>query len=211
MINRQPLRHQVYQAILDSVHRGDLAPGSRVKDTTLASQLGVSRTPVREALLQLTRDGILQADMGKGFRVGRLDPVEMRETGSILSALEVLALKSSPDPSADCLQRLTEIDRVLGQVRGDPERSVGLEEEWHRTLLQDCPNGRLREIISSLWQVPRRYMRAYLRDSGRVSLSTQHHVRIVEALRRHDRETAAIRLGHHWERGIEELGSWMQR
>jgi DNA-binding GntR family transcriptional regulator len=211
MITRQPLRHQVYQAILDRVHRGDLAPGTRVKDTTLASQLGVSRTPVREALLQLTRDGVLQADMGRGFRVGRLDPAEMRETGAILSALEVLGLRSSPQLSGDRLHRLGEIDREVSQIRGDPDRVVALEEEWHRTLIEECPNGRLREIISSLWQVPRRYMRAYLRDSGRVSLSTQHHARIVEALRRHDRETAATRLGHHWERGMEELGSWMER
>jgi DNA-binding GntR family transcriptional regulator len=211
VITRQPLRDQVYQAILDRVHRGDLQPGTRVKDTTLASQLGVSRTPIREALLQLTREGVLQADMGRGFRVGRLDPKEMRETGAILGALEVLALQISPEFPGEHLRRLIEIDRILGQTRGDAERVVALEEEWHRTLLQECPNTRLREIISSMWQVPRRYMRAYLRDSGRVSLSTQHHSRIVEALRRQDRATAATRLNQYWERGIEELGSWMER
>ena len=211
MITRQPLRQQVYQAILDRVHRCELLPGTRVKDTTLASQLGVSRTPVREALLQLTRDGVLHADMGRGFRVGRLDSREMRETGAILSALEVLGLQSSVQPSGDRLHRLGEIDREMGQIRGNPDRIVALEEELHRVLLEGCPNARLREIISSLWQVPRRYMRAYLRESGRVSLSTQHHARIVEALRRSDLEAAATRLGHHWERGIEELGSWMER
>jgi DNA-binding GntR family transcriptional regulator len=211
VITRHPLREQVYQAILDSVHRGDLPPGTRVKDTTLATQLGVSRTPVREALLQLTREGVLQADMGRGFRVGRLDPAEMRETGAILRALEVLALEISPELPGERLRGLTEIDRVLGQTRGDAERIVALEEEWHRTLLQDCPNSRLRHIISTLWQVPRRYMRAYLRNSGRLSLSTQHHSRIIEALRRQDRQTAASRLGQYWERGMEELGSWMER
>jgi DNA-binding GntR family transcriptional regulator len=135
----------------------------------------------------------------------------MRETGAILSALEVLALEISPELPGERLRGLTEIDRVLGQIRGDAERIVALEEEWHRTLLQDCPNSRLRDIISTLWQVPRRYMRAYLRDSGRLSLSTQYHSRIIEALRRQDRQTAATRLGQYWERGMEELGSWMQR
>jgi DNA-binding GntR family transcriptional regulator len=182
-----------------------------VKDTTLASQLGVSRTPVREALLQLTREGVLRADMGRGFTVGRLDPAEMRETGAILSALEVFALQSSPEFPDERVRALVEIDRTLGQTRSDAERIVSLEEEWHRTLLAGCPNLRLRSMISSLWQVPRRYMAAYLRESGRVSLSTQHHARIVEALRRQDRATAAMRLSHYWERGIEELGSWMQR
>jgi DNA-binding GntR family transcriptional regulator len=54
-------------------------------------------------------------------------------------------------------------------------------------------------------------LRSYLRDAGKVSLSTQHHARIIEALRRNDREAAAERLSHHWDRGIEELGSWMER
>jgi DNA-binding GntR family transcriptional regulator len=54
-------------------------------------------------------------------------------------------------------------------------------------------------------------MRAYLGDAGRLTLSTQHHARIIEALRRNDRETAIHRFKHHWERGIEELGTWMER
>jgi DNA-binding GntR family transcriptional regulator len=192
------------------VHRGELAPGSRVRDTSLAGQLGISRTPVREALLRLSREGVLDADMGRGFSVCRLDPAEMQESGSILSALEVRALQTSDIPT-DRLSRLTEIDRELAGVRSDPERLVGLEEGWHRTLLQGCPNRRLLGMIDHLWQIPRRYMRAYLRDAGRVSLSTQHHARIIEALRRNDRDTAAERLAVYWERGIVELGSWMAR
>ena len=211
MIGRQPLRDQAYLEILARVHRGELAPGTRVRDTSLAGQLGISRTPVREALLRLSREGILDADMGRGFSVCRLDPIEMRESGTILSALEVLALRASSDVPAERLSKLSEIDRTLGTTRSDVDRTVALEEEWHRTLLQGCPNQRLRQMIDSLWQTPRRYMRAYLGAAGRVSLSTQHHARIIEALRRNDRQSAADRLAHHWERGIEELGSWMER
>ena len=211
MITRQPLRDQAYQQILTLVHRGDLPPGTRVKDTTLATQLGVSRTPVREALLQLAQEGVLAADMGRGFRVGRLDLLEMRETGVVLTELEILALRTSPDIPPDRLTRLGELDRELSQTRGDVDRIVSLEEEWHRDLLAGCANQRLRQMVASLWQVPRRYMRAYLRDARRVSLSTQHHTRIIEALRRGDRETAEVRLRHHWDRGIEELSRWMER
>jgi DNA-binding GntR family transcriptional regulator len=149
--------------------------------------------------------------MGRGFTVGRLDPVEMRETGAILSTLECLALQSCGDIPAERLVRLSEIDGELTRLRGDVDRCIALDEEWHRTLLQDCPNGRLRDIIATLWQVPARYMRAYLREAGRVSLSTQHHARIIEALRRNDRAAAAERFSHHWQRGIEELGAWIER
>jgi DNA-binding GntR family transcriptional regulator len=211
MITRTPLRDQVYREILDRVHRGDLSPGTRVRDTTLAGQLGVSRTPVREALLRLSREGVLEADMGRGFSVCRLDPAEMREIGAILSTLECLALGTCGEITPELLARLGEIDRELAQTRGDADRCIALDEAWHRTLLDGCPNRRLLEIIATLWQVPRRYMRAYLRDAGRVTLSTQHHARIIEALRRNDRESAAQRFKHHWERGIEELGTWMER
>lgn len=211
MITRTPLRDEVYREIVELIHRGELPPGTRVKDTSVATQLGVSRTPVREALLRLAREGILDADMGRGFSVCRLDPKEMRETGAILGALESLALQGCGDISADRLARLSEIDRELAGTRSDVDRSVALDEEWHRTLLEDCPNRRLRDIISTLWQVPRRYMRAYLRDARRVTLSTQHHARIIEALRRKDHQAAAQRFSHHWERGIEELGSWLER
>lgn len=211
MITRTPLRDHVYREILDRIHRGDLPPGGRVRDTTLAGQLGVSRTPVREALLRLAREGVLEADMGRGFSVRRLDPKEMREIGGVLSALECLALSTCGEIPPERLVRLGEIDRELAHTRGDPDRCIGLDEEWHRTLLDGCPNRRLLDIIATLWQVPRRYMRAYLRDAGRVTLSTQHHARIIEALRRNDRDTAAQRFKHHWERGIEELGTWMER
>ena len=211
MIVRTPLRNEVYRAILERIYRGDLPPGTRVRDTVLATQLGVSRTPVREALLRLSREGVVDADMGRGFTVGHLDRAEMRETGAILSALECLALQTCGEIPAERLARLSEIDGELARTRGDVDRCIALDEEWHRTLLQDCPNGRLRDIIATLWQVPRRYMRAYLREAGRVSLSTQHHARIVEALRRNDRATAAERFSHHWQRGIEELGAWIER
>ena len=211
MITRKPLRDQAYEQILSLVHRGDLPPGTRVKDTTLASQLGVSRTPVREALLQLAQEGVLAADTGRGFRVGRLDLLEMKETGVVLAELELLALRASPEISSDRLARLTAIDHELSQLRSDVDRIVSLEEEWHRELLAGSPNARLRQMIAHLWQVPRRYMRAYLREARRVSLSTQHHTRVVEALRRGDRQAAEVRFRHHWERGIEELSQWLGR
>jgi DNA-binding GntR family transcriptional regulator len=211
VITRIPLRDQVYKAVLASIHRGELPPAKRVRDTDIALQLGVSRTPVREALLRLAREGVLEADMGRGFSVRGLEAQEMRETGAILSTLEQLAVELSDSTPPERLVRLAEIDRQVADVRGDVDRSIDLDEEWHTTLIQGCPNSTLRTMISTLWQVPRRYMRAYLRDGGRVSLSTQHHARIVEALRRNDHPAAIQRLRHHWQRGIEELGAWIER
>ena len=119
MISRAPLRDEVCRQILDRIHRGDLPPGSRVRDGDLASQLGVSRTPIREALLHLAQEGVLDAAMGRGFRVRRLDAVELREVGDILGSLESLALRLSPPPRQSA-------STSSAKWTGDSNRPVGM-------------------------------------------------------------------------------------
>ena len=84
-----------------------------------------------------------------------------------------------------------------------------LDAAWHRRLLEDCPNRLLLDLIATLRQVPGRYLHAYLREAGRVSLSTLHHTRILDALRRGDRAAAAELLERRWRRGIEEMEGWI--
>jgi DNA-binding GntR family transcriptional regulator len=208
MIPRVPLRDEVYRQVLDRIHGGHLTAGSRLRDTDLAAQLGVSRTPVREALLRLTRDGVLDNNMGRGFRVRPFDAVELREVGAILGTLESLALRLSPQPSADRLERLAELDRRLERTRSDAGACLDLEDEWHRVLLEGCPNRRLLELIASLRQVPRRYLAAYMREAGRLSLSTLPHTRLMQAIRDGGCDSGAAVFEQQWQRGLAELEAW---
>ncbi len=211
MIQRSPLRDEVYRQILDRIQRGDMAPGAKLRDTILSSDLGVSRTPIREALLRLTRDGVLDADMGRGFRVPPLDLHEIGDAGQILGALESLALEISTEPTAEQLHRLAELDRKLEHTRGDAVACADLEDEWHRVLLDGCTNRHLLDIISTVRQISRRYLLAYLRGSTRIALSTLPHQKIAEALGHGDRGGAARLLSQHWRRGVEELQAWLSR
>ena len=86
-ITREPLREQVHRAIVGRILREDLAPGARISDSVLAQELGVSRTPVREALLRLEREGFLDVDVGRGFFVKPLSAGEVREVYPILWTL----------------------------------------------------------------------------------------------------------------------------
>ncbi|HEX6106235.1 MAG TPA: GntR family transcriptional regulator [Gemmatimonadales bacterium] len=209
-ISRISLGNQVYAEILALVYRGELAPGIRVRDAALAERLAVSRTPVREALMRLAREGVLDAEVGRGFRVRPLNRAELGDVGAILAALEPLALGLTPEFTPERLGQLGELAGQLEQTRGDVARAVELDERWHQVLFGECPNRRLLEVITLLRQVPRRYLHAYLREAGRVSLSSLHHTRVLAALRAGDREGAARLLERRWRRGIEEMEAWLR-
>jgi DNA-binding GntR family transcriptional regulator len=211
MISRVPLRDEVYHRILAQIQRGDLPAGSRVRDAALAGELGVSRTPIREALLRLVREGVLDTTLGRGFRVRPLDPTELRDVGEILGVLEALALRTSPPPDDSRRRRLLELDRQLEQTRGDLSRCLDLEDEWHRALLEACPNRRLLDMISSLRHIPRRYLAAYMRDAGRLSLSTLPHTKILAALKEGGPDSGASVFEQQWKKGVAELVTWTDR
>jgi DNA-binding GntR family transcriptional regulator len=211
MISRVPLRDEVYHRILSQVQRGDLPAGSRVRDGVLAGQLGVSRTPVREALLRLVREGVLDTTLGRGFRVRALDPAELKDVGEILGVLATLALRASPVPDESRRRRLLDLDRQLEQTRGDLTRCLDLEDDWHRTLLEECPNRRLLDLISSLRQIPRRYLAAYMRDAGRLSLSTLPHTKILAALKEAGADSGASVFEQQWKKGLAELVTWTEK
>jgi DNA-binding GntR family transcriptional regulator len=205
-IARAPLGEQVYLEILQRIQRGLVPVGGRLKDSALATELGVSRTPVREALIRLAREGVLTATPGRGFRLAPLDPAELRETGSILAALEPLALEQS-EPGPAQQERLTGVVRRLEQTRGDIAACIELDDEFHRILLEACPNRRLLGLVGTLRRSLRRYLHRYLERGGRVSLSTLQHARIADALRKGDRAAARQLLERKWHRGIDEIES----
>jgi DNA-binding GntR family transcriptional regulator len=204
-IVRSPLGDQVYLQIMQRIERGDLLTGSKLRDAAIAAELGVSRTPVREALVRLAREGVLSAEPGRGFRLTPLAPTELQDIGSILAALEPLALDQSPEPAPDQLSRLAEIVRRLEQTRGDIPACVELDDQFHRVLLEGCSNRRLVALLETLRRGLRRYLYHYLQRGGRVSLSTLQHTRIAEALRKGDRATARQLLERKWRRGMEEI------
>lgn len=207
IINKTPLGEQVYLQILQRIQLGTVPAGSKLRDAAIAAELGVSRTPVREALLRLSREGLLSAEAGRGFRLAPLDPAELREIGSILASLEPLALEQSPDPSPQRLERLADIVRRLEQTRGDTAGCIALDEEFHRILLEDCPNRRLVGLVGTLRRSLRRYLHHYLERGGRVSLSSLQHSKITETLRNGDRPGARELLERKWRRGIDEIES----
>ncbi|HEU0052246.1 MAG TPA: GntR family transcriptional regulator [Longimicrobium sp.] len=208
-ITRTPLREQVHHAIVGRILREELPPGSRISDSALAGELGVSRTPVREALLRLEREGFLESDIGRGFFVKPLSAREVREVYPIVGALEVLALRLAPAPT---LSRLAELERINAEIgrEDDPERRIDLDGLWHRTLVQGCENERLLALITAQKAVIRRYEYAYMQNAGHITVSTRIHEQVVRALEQNDHAQAAELLESSWRFGIVQLTDWLE-
>lgn len=208
-ITRVPLRDQVHHAIVDRILRDELRPGARISDTALARDLGVSRTPIREALLRLEREGFLDADIGRGFFVKPLSVREVRETYPVLWTLEALALRGTGAPTPE---RRAEMDRINAALEGedDPERRIDLDGEWHRTLLEPCGNEYLMGLIANLKWVIRRYEYAYMQNAGYIPISTRAHVEIAERVSAGDVEGAVPLLENTWRFTMQSLLGWLR-
>ncbi len=211
VIRRVPLRDQVYRAVLARLLSGELSPGARLSDSALADELGVSRTPVRETLMRLEKEGFLDAAVGRGFFVKPLSPTELREVFPVFWTLEALAVRQTvPFPPA-ALRELDEVNRAAEASVGDPEKSVELGLRWHQVLREACPNEHLRDLLASHMRITRRYGVAYWRDTGHLQTSVAAHDEVADFLRAGDTDGAVGRLEDGWRAAMEQLAGWLER
>jgi DNA-binding GntR family transcriptional regulator len=202
-LRREPLRVDVADALYGLIVGGHLQPGERIRDSEIAVRLGVSRTPVREALLRLAGEGLVVGLAGRGFRVAALSEREARELYPILSTLESLALRASPALSST--DRLA-LEGIADQIVRAPSapHCVQLDLEWHALLLHRCRNEALLQMIGDLKRRLRRYELWYMEHEDLVDASRRDHRRIA-ALAAKDPATAAEVLSEHWDRALEDL------
>src|SRR5512142_3106312 len=200
MITRERLSSDVHQEVLNRIVRGEIAPGQRLRDTELADELGVSRTPVREALLRLEREGFIVAQKHLGFSVSGLAASDIREIYPLVRVLECAALETAPCPGEARAAELRELGRALRLEGSAPLRRIELDSAWHEALVGASGNGHLRRVLADLKRILLRYEYSFMMDEALVAASAAEHEAIAEAMARGDRAEAARLLGAHWER-----------
>ncbi len=200
MITRERLSTDVHQELLNRIVRGEVGPGQRLKDAEVAEELGVSRTPVREALLRLEREGFISSQKHLGFSVKRLQESEIREVYPLVRLLECSALDTTPLPGADRLERLKDIGTALRLEGSDPLRRIELDSAWHRTLIEENGNQHLLRLLADLKRILLRYEYAFMQDEGLVARSAAEHEAIAFSMKKGERREALKLLGAHWER-----------
>ncbi|QNS03183.1 GntR family transcriptional regulator [Streptomyces xanthii] len=205
-IENRPLREQVKEELLRRLGSGTIATSEPINEGQLATELGVSRTPLREALITLEREGVITSERGKGFRFTPLSAQEFRDLTAIVATLEALALRSSaPDHLAEIAPRLLEEARAFSAPQAPHDVIERYDDAWHDLLLSGCANGRLMQLITSLKLTMHRYERVALGDQDVLERSAVEHERIAECLQSGDLDAAVTALQENWNSGMDRI------
>jgi DNA-binding GntR family transcriptional regulator len=209
MIERSNLRRQVSEELRARILDGRLPAGATIREPGLAVDLGVSRTPLREALLALEHEGLLTSDVGRGFSVAPLSAKEVLDLYPILANLHGLALGSNGLPGEETLALLSELNESIGANLDSPKRLFDLDRRWHSALLSNCTNLELLHLIEQYTTRSRRYDLAYWREYGDAHVSIAEHEQILDALRFGALDDAQRRLTVHWMSCVPRLEKWL--
>lgn len=188
---------------------GALPSGERINEVHLAKSLGVSRTPLREALGHLVAEKALKVVPRYGYYVCPLTYEEFKDIYRIRPILDPEALRLAGIPSPGKLDRLDELNRRI-EASADPEETMDLDDRWHLDLLADCPNRVLVELIEQNIRRTRRYEMALMREQKNVGNAAGEHAAIIKALRAGDLETACEALRRNMQSGFDPIADWLK-
>ncbi len=201
-------RDLVMARLRGMITSGEFDPGARLEEVELSKMLGVSRTPVREALIALEQDGLVVARMGRGVIVTPADSTLVREAFPIVGSLEATALILA----ADNLQSaIPEMKRVNEQLRdcSDNAQQYHLDYAFHELLARACGNQRLVDLLEVERMRVRQFDGFTKRGIADLPRACADHAKIIDHIEKRKYDAAAKVVNDHWRKGQEVVIAWM--
>ena len=188
-----PLRDVVFNTLREAILKGELKPGERLMELQLAAKLGVSRTPIREAIRMLEQEGLAVTIPRKGAEVAKMTEKDMEDVLQIRDALDELAASIACEQmTKEQLDTLTETMHEFEESTKskDLKKIAAADVQFHDIIYQATGNPKLVNMLNNLREQMYRYRIEYLKDSAVRRQLAKEHKAICEALRTHDRESA---------------------
>ncbi|HEX6054518.1 MAG TPA: GntR family transcriptional regulator [Intrasporangium sp.] len=197
---RALLRDHAYESIRDAIVDGTLAPGERLRDSELESWLGISRTPIREALLRLERARLVIATPGRATIVAPVDLESTIGSQQVAASMHELAARlATPLLRKADIAQLTAANRRFAEAIEQQDVTAALEadDEFHGIFVTNSTNPVIREVLERVVPVLRRVERMRFGSlAGRGSVA--QHVQIIDCVRAGDAEGAARASRENW-------------
>lgn len=217
LASRSSLAEQAYLRLKDGVLNSTYPPGFTATEAEIAAQLAMSRTPLREALLRLQAEGLIEVTPRHGLRVLPLYPADLREIYELLGCLEataaeMLARRRLPADSSEFLELEEVNERMkLALEQGDRRAWAEMDERFHRRLVEQCGNERIRRVVFNVWDQSHRarMLAAPLRHMPMESY--REHRAVLEAAKRGDDRVAYELHRAHRHRGMVEILGLLER
>ncbi len=198
-----PLRDVVFNTLRQAILKGELAPGERLMEIALANRLGVSRTPVREAIRKLELEGLVLMIPRKGAEVACISEKTLRDVLEVRRTLESLAVELACQRiTDDQLHQLIQANEDFKEsfASNDPIFIAQRDEAFHDVIYAATDNQKLVQMMNGLREQIYRFRLEYIKyESKRLDLVTEHNG-IIEALRRRKLSDAKARMRYHIER-----------
>ena len=188
-----PLRDVVFNTLRRAILRGELKPGERLMEIQLANKLGVSRTPIREAIRKLELEGLVLMVPRKGAEVAEITEKNLRDVLEVRCALEELAVQLACDRiDPERMQQLLDAAAHFRDILGTADiTELGeADEAFHDVIFQATDNRRLIQLLNNLREQMYRYRIEYLKKKECYPQLLEEHATIIQAIREHDKVKA---------------------
>lgn len=197
-IPRGTLREAALDRLRNAIVFCDLLPGTRLVERELSQSLAVSRTPVREALMALEREGLVTTNSRGWMVVAPCSEQEIEEIYPLIANLERFAITLTAPLDTGTQAALEAIMEAYELEIGNPRRMVELDNRWHWTLLKNCSNRRVLEILNRLKRQALRYEFAFFNSGNRSAFSLEEHCAVVDEMKSGNLQAAGRLLEAHW-------------
>lgn len=195
-----PLRDVVFRTLREAILKGELKPGERLMELQLASKLGVSRTPIREAIRMLEQEGLAVTLPRKGAEVAKMTEKDMEDVLQIRESLDELAVQAACDKITG--QQLADLELVMENFENavqaeDLTKIVEFDVAFHDLIYEATDNPKLVAILNNLREQIYRYRVEYLKEKHNYPTLVKEHKEIVTALKKRDKSSVTDAMRDH--------------
>ena len=203
-----PLRDVVFNTLRRAILRGELKPGERLMEIQLANKLGVSRTPIREAIRKLELEGLVLMIPRKGAEVAEITEKNLRDVLEVRCALEELAVQLACDRIDR--ERVRELHAAAAHFRDilgsdDITQIAAADEAFHDVIFKATGNDRLIQLLNNLREQMYRYRIEYLKKKECYPQLLKEHATIMKAIEEHDKDKATRITGQHIKNQVDTV------
>lgn len=189
-----PLRDIVFQTLRNAIITGELQPGERLMETQLGEKLGVSRTPIREAIRKLELEGLVVMVPRKGAQVAQFTEKDIQDVLEVRAALEALAAKLAckrMDDRSFLKLQLAIAEYSYAAKNRDLETMIEKDVEFHDIICSATQNDKLIQLFNNLKEQVNRYRITYLKNVEDSDTVEAEHIAILEALKNKEEDVAS--------------------